>query len=509
MTAPMGGAHAIFLRPPSSVNAPSTCQRRRRDLSLPRGSQFPRPSSLSRRRATNTMSRDMAQDSSLVRHEDQLLDHFRAGIKARDARGVGTEHEKFVFLPKEDMAMLSFEHPELGFERLFERLTVEYGWEPARDGGHIVALERGDAAITLEPGGQLELSGGVMQHLSQTEAELDRHLEELRQIAGGRLLMSSLGLNPLHGPKQIPWMPKSRYAIMRRYMPTRGDLANWMMQATCTIQANFDYTSEEDAADILRSALRVSPLVSALFVASSVRQGRSSGQMSFRGHIWTRTDPDRCGWPAFLYRTDWGFAEYLDYVLDVPVLFLRREEGYVPVEGRTTFRHFIEQGFESQRATMGDFELHLSTVFPEVRLKRYIEVRGADGGPRDHVLALPALWKGILYWEPSRRQAAALVGDLEPEEHRALFGEVYRHGLQAQSRVGSVQKLCQRLVALAHEGLEALARESGQPSEAGYLEPVRWIAESGQTIARRLLRDLEEVGIKEDGGRALIERWRI
>jgi glutamate--cysteine ligase len=450
------------------------------------------------------MSRDQQQDPTPVTDRAQLVEYFRQGEKSRAARGVGTEHEKFVFV-RDDMSMLPFEGRP-GVEALLEALSERYGWEPQRDRGALVALERDGAAITLEPGGQFELSGGVQRTIDATAREFDAHMRELHEVAGDELLFTCWGLNPFYEPDEIPWMPKGRYEIMRDYMPRQGDLATWMMKTTCTIQANYDYVSEEDAADILRSALYVSPLVSALFANSSVRREQPSGYASFRGHIWTRTDPARSGFPRFMYEGQWGYEEYLDYVLDIPMMFVRRGDSYLNFDGAVTFRQFVREGHQGCTAHMGDFELHLSTAFPEVRLKRYIEMRGADGGPRDHIVALPALWKGILYHEPSRADARELLEELDPDEHRELFHDVYRHALDAECRLGRVGDLAAELLALSRRGLDALAEEFDHDSEARFLDPLDAIAETGATAADRLLRDLAECG---GDRRALARRWEL
>ena len=448
------------------------------------------------------MSRDHDQSAEALTHIDQLTAHFRSGQKPQGARlRFGTEHEKFVY-KRDDLQMLTFEEPG-GFGDLFAQLAAEHGWEPSLDRGKIVALVKQGAAITLEPGGQLELSGAILNTAFETERELDDHLRELKAIAGDRLYLTSFGLNPLYGVEQIPWMPKNRYEIMQRYLPTRGDLGLWMMKTTCTVQGNYDYTSEEDAAEIMRVGLRISPIVSALAANSSLLRGQPSQMQSYRCHIWTRTDPDRTGFPDFMYRDDWGYEDYANYVLDIPMFFIRRDNQYIDMAG-TPFRHFMQHGHGPWQATMGDFELHLSTVFPELRMKTYIEVRGADSGSRDMILALPTLWKGVFYSPTARRRAAQLMVSSSPQEHRRCFEAVYRQGIHATTGCGSFRELGQELVEIAAQGLDEIAARDGHPSEAPFLRPYRDLLDRGQSEADRLLETFERVGRDP---RALIEAY--
>jgi glutamate--cysteine ligase len=444
-------------------------------------------------------------DENLVPIEglEQLVDYFRGGEKPREKWGVGTEHEKFLFR-RSDYEMVSYDEPG-GIGELFERLASEHGWNASFDKESIVALEKNQGAITLEPGGQLELSGAVLQTIFETADELDDHLELMRSLIDERMTMVCWGLNPFYEPEDIPWMPKTRYKVMRDYLPTRGDLAHWMMKLTCTVQANFDYASERDAVEMMRTALLVSPIISALFANSPVQAGQDSGKQTFRGYLWTRTDPDRTGWPEFMYRDDWGYEDYVEYILDVPMFFIRRDGKYINKAG-DSFREFIEKGHDGFEANMGDFELHLSTAFPEIRLKRFIEVRGADAGPRDHMLAMAALWKGILYHEPARERARDLIGEVTPERHAKLFMDAYDDGLEAQAPRGKVQEIAQELLRVAGEGLDAIANASGHESERGFLAPAEEIAESGVTLADRLRADWQEFGGNKQ---QLVEKWEL
>lgn len=466
------------------------------------------------------MSRDMSENLVPIEGLDQLVEYFAEGEKPRAEWGVGTEHEKFVFR-RDNYRMASYDEPG-GIGEVFQRLVDEKGWEPSYDKGDIVALEQVDPdgktrAITLEPGGQFELSGAVYRSVYQTAEEIDAHLALMRELfapaapgaklAAGQnpdgMAMVCWGANPFFGRDEIPWMPKSRYRIMREYLPTRGDLALSMMKQTCTVQANFDYASETDAADIIRTALLVSPIASALFANSPLIAGEDTGMQTFRGHIWTRTDPARCGWPEFMYRDDWGYADYLNYILDVPMFFIRRDGEYINKAG-DSFREFITRGHDGHRATMGDFELHLSTAFPEIRLKQFIEVRGNDAGPRDHMVAMPALWKGILYHAPARKQARELLGNISPERHAQLFHEAYQRGLHGAAPHASIRELAGELLRIAGAGLDALAPLEDHPSERPLLAPLQEIVDSGRTLADRLRHDWQQLG----GDRQkLVEKW--
>lgn len=451
------------------------------------------------------MSRDQDQDPSRIVGTGQLVEYFRAGIKAPDQLGVGTEHEKFVFrkdLP--ERPLIEFEG-ERGIEAMFEDLADRFGWEPSQDRGRTVALVRGHEAITLEPAGQLELSGAVTRNIFETEAEFDRHISELSEVMSDHASICMWGMNPFDGVGDLPWMPKSRYKIMKAYLPTRGDLAHWMMQTTCTIQANVDYTSEADAVDIIRTSVLISPIVNAIFANSPLKAGEPSGYQSYRAHIWTRTDNDRSGVPDFMYRDDWGFEDYVEYALDVPMFFIRRDAGYVDMSGKS-FRTFMKDGWEGTPATMGDFELHISTLFPEVRLKRFIELRCGDGGPREHVLGLPALWKGLLYDIDARRAAGELI-EARDDAHRQLFDVAARDGIHANDVDGMpMLDLARRLVELAGQGLDRIAQATGEPSERTFLDPVAERLERGESLADQLLERFEAAG----GDRAvLIEREDI
>ncbi len=451
------------------------------------------------------MSLDPSFNARQIRDRQQLIDYFRHGEKERHRRGIGTEHEKFV-IRRDNGAMLSFEEPG-GFGDLFEQLAQRPDWRPAPlDNGHLVSVVSDDSGITLEPGGQFELSGKIARTIFETADEFDAHLDELKELAGDELLFVIWGMNPAVELDDVPWMPKARYRIMREYLPTRGTKAHWMMKATCTVQANFDYCSEDDAVDLIHTAVLASPVVGALFANSPLQAGENTGYQSRRNYIWwNHTDPDRTGVPSFMYHRDWGYQDYLEYVFDVPMFFIQRDGELVDMAG-FSFRKFVAEGFQDYRATIADFELHLSTLFPDVRLKQFIEVRSADGGPRDFVLALPALWKGLLYDDDARKDVVTLFESIDEQAHRKLVETCYRDGLHGQSELGPIEELADELVSIAETGLQNIAARDGHRSESEFLTPLKERLLEGRSLADLLVDDF-----KAADGRLLdvAEKWAL
>lgn len=418
-------------------------------------------------------------DATPIEDRAQLVAYLEAGGKPPERWVVGTEHEKLGWWP--DLGAYPTYEGERGIGALLARLAAEHGWTPVREGGHIIALARDRATITLEPGGQLELSGAPLRDIAETEAELDRHLEEVR-VASAELgiTWSSLAYAPVGTPEAMPWMPKPRYAIMRRYLPTRGRLALHMMTMTCTVQANYDFADGADAMAKLRVGLALQPLVAALFANSTVGEGRLLPYRSFRTAIWEETDPDRCVLPPALHEPGATLADYVEWALDVPMFFIHRDGAYVDCAG-LPFRRFIEQGYRGHRATLGDFALHLSTLFPDVRLKQHLEVRGADMGSREHVLALPALHKGLFY----DAEAFAACDDLLAGVDRARFDrlrrDVARDGLAARLDGVPVTELLREVLRLSRQGLERL-----EPGAGRYLDVLDRDLAEGRSPADRV-----------------------
>ncbi len=401
---------------------------------------------------------------------------------------MGTEHEKFGFR-LDDLRPLTYDGPH-GIEGIFGRLA-EADWTPVREGDHVVALVRGAEGITLEPGGQVELAGAPLETVHETCREVAAHLRQIRAVAGEvGVGFVGVGFQPKWALDDIPVMPKARYSIMRRYMPTRGSLGLDMMFRTATVQANLDFGSEADMVRKLRVSLALQPVATALFANSPFYEGRPSGRLSLRSHVWTDTDPDRTGVLPWAWDEGMGFERYVDYALDVPMYFVRRQGRYVDAAGQS-FRDFLEgrlPALPGQRPTMDDWDDHLTTLFPEVRCKRFIEVRGADGGPWSRLCALPALWVGLLYDADALQAAWDLVQGWTPAERAALRDDVTVTALATPFRGRTVRDLAVDVLDIAEAGLRRRARLDGRGrDETHFLDPLREIAESGVSPAEDLL----------------------
>ena len=418
----------------------------------------------------------------------QLVEWFEAGNKPPAQWRIGTEHEKFAFA-LEDFRRLPYDGPR-GIRALLEGLT-RFGWEPVLEHGNPIALTKGECNISLEPGGQFELSGAPLESIHQTCDELNSHLAEVKtvcaELGAG---MIGVGFDPKWRRADIPWMPKGRYKIMRDYMPKRGTLGLDMMTRTCTVQVNLDYGSEADMVKKFRVSLALQPIATALFAASPFTEGKPNGFKSYRSWIWTDTDPDRCGILPFVFEPGMGFERYVDYLLDVPMYFVFRDGDYIDASGQS-FRDFLEgklPALPGELPALGDFSDHVSTVFPEVRLKRYLEMRGADGGPWRRLCALPALWVGLLYDELPLDAAYDLVKDWTLAEHDYLRREVPRRGLDLPFRARSLRDVALDVLAMAREGLRRRARMGGMAEdESHFLDTLFGIAGSGRTLADELL----------------------
>ncbi len=428
-------------------------------------------------------------DDARIENRAQLVAVFERGNKPAADWRIGTEHEKFVYRTADHRAP-SYDEPG-GIRDLLAGMEA-YGWEPVREGGNVIALKGPDGAISLEPAGQFELSGAPLESIHETCAESNRHLQQCREI-GERLGLGflSLGFWPDKARAELPVMPKGRYVIMRAHMPRVGSLGLDMMLRTCTIQTNLDYASEADMVKKFRVSLALQPLATALFANSPFTEGKPNGFKSFRSHIWTDTDPARTGVLPFVFEDGFGFERYTDYALDVPMYFVYRDGKYIDAAG-LSFRDFLAGRLSvlpGELPTIGDWKDHLSTAFPEVRMKSYLEMRGADGGRWDRICALPALWGGLLYDNTSLDAAWDLVKAWTPEDHARLRAEVPRLALAAAAPGGgSVQDLAKRVLAIADAGLARRARLNRMgDSEQGFLNPLRIIADSGQTNADRLL----------------------
>ncbi|WP_265528823.1 glutamate--cysteine ligase [Sphingomicrobium marinum] len=434
-------------------------------------------------------TRTDTSESPPIEGRADLLSVFEKGEKPKDRWKIGTEHEKFVYRI-EDHRAPSWEE-EGGIRDLLTALT-DFGWKPVIEADKIIALTGPDGTVSLEPSGQLELSGAALDNLHQTCAEAGRHLNQVKAV-GEKLDLGFLGLGmwPDKTRDELPWMPKGRYGIMRRYMPNKGNLGLDMMQRTCTIQTNLDYSSEADMVLKFRASLALQPVATALFANSPFLEGKPNGYKSFRSHVWEDTDPDRTGMLPFVFEDGFGYERWCDYVLDVPMYFVMRGTDYHDVAGKS-FRDFLEgklEGLEGDTPTMADWLDHMSTPFPEVRLKSFMEMRGADGGPWSRICALPALWVGLLYDQNALDAAWDLVKDWTIEEREELRSSVPKLALEATVPDGrSMQEFAGAVLDIAEAGLTTRARlNSSGDNETGFLDPLREIVASGKTPADRLL----------------------
>lgn len=411
---------------------------------------------------------------------DELVAYFRRGEKPVPAFRVGLEHEK-IALTTAGAAPVPYDNDH-GIAAILRDLGARSGATPVDEAGRIVALDEAAGSVTIEPGGQLELSGAPFATVHEIEIGFRAHLAAAKEVAERHgVAWLSLGAHPLHETDALPRMPKERYRIMRAYLPAQGALALDMMHATASVQASYDYADEADAVAKLRMALGVGPIVNALYANSSLYAGKACGFVSRRLAIWRQTDPDRCGGAPFVFDPDFGYARYLAWALDVPMFFIVRGSRYTAL-GRKTFREFLEQGHEGERATLADFDRHLTTLFPDVRLKRLIEVRGADSVPADLVLSVPALWKGLLYDAEARSAAWALVAGWSAAEREAAYEAVARHGLRAQVVGRRALDLAREVVGLAEAGLRRLgARDARGRDESIYLEPLHALLARGRS----------------------------
>ena len=434
------------------------------------------------------MSGPSAVKETPITRREELVGFMAAGARPPEKWKIGTEHEKFGFR-LDDLRPPAYEG-ERGIGALLNGLT-RFGWAPVSENGNIIALTRGDGSITLEPAGQLELSGGQVDTVHDTCCEVTCHLKEVRSVADDlQLGFLGMGFQPKFKREEMPWMPIGRYAIMRRYMPLKGRLGLDMMTRTCTVQVNLDFASEADMVKKFRVSLALQPIATALFADSPFTEGRPNGYLSYRSHIWTDTDPDRTGMLDFVFADGFGFERYVDYLLDVPMYFSYRDGKYIDLAGRS-FKDFLAgklPELPGALPTLKDWADHMTTAFPEVRLKNYLEMRGADGGPWNRLCALPAFWVGLLYDQIALDAAWDLVKDFSMAERHALRDGVPKHALKLPFRNGSVRDLALRALEIAGHGLARRARKNGNGAdESIFLEPLIEFAQANQTPAERKL----------------------
>lgn len=423
-----------------------------------------------------------------ITDRSQLVEVIASGEKPRAAWRIGTEHEKFGFR-LDDLRAPTFDG-ERGIEALLQGLQ-RFGWEAVHEKGRTIALLRDGASVTLEPAGQLELSGAAVETIHHTCVETGTHLNEVAQVAGElQLGFLGMGFQPKWKRDEMPWMPKGRYQIMKNYMPKVGSLGLDMMTRTCTVQVNLDYASEADMVKKFRVSLALQPIATALFADSPFTEGKPNGYLSYRSHIWTDTDADRTGMLDFVFEDGFGYERYVDYLLDVPMYFSYRDGVYHDASGQS-FRDFMAGRLPvlpGQLPTLTDWADHMTTAFPEVRLKKYLEMRGADGGPWSRLCALPAFWVGLLYDDEALDAAWDLVRDFTLVERHALRDGVPKHAMNLPFRNGTVRDISREAVRIAVGGLKRRAAfNSDGMDESHYLDVLQEIVESGLTPAERKL----------------------
>ncbi len=425
-----------------------------------------------------------------IDNRQQLIDYLASGCKPKSEWALGTEHEKFGFTT-DDLRPLPYEG-ERSIRTILEGLADRFGWKPVYEEGNIIALLDGKgASVTLEPGGQLELSGGLLDNVHQTCSEVYTHLRQVKTIAEPLgIAFLGMGFQPKWERKDTQWMPKGRYRIMREYMNKRGNLGQDMMCRTCTVQVNLDFSSEADMVRKFQVSLALQPIATALFANSPFVDGKPCGYVSYRSHVWEDTDPDRTGMLPFVFDSSMGFERYVDYMLDVPMYFVYRDGKYIDASGQS-FRDFMNgvlPALPGERPVIQDWEDHLTTAFPEVRLKRYLEMRGADGGPWRKLCALPAFWAGLLYDDGVLESAWDLVKDWTMEERLKLRMDAPKLGMKAEVRGRSLQSISLEVLEMSSKGLSNRNRlnASGE-NETGFLETLYANAQAGITPADKKL----------------------
>lgn len=424
-----------------------------------------------------------------IESTQQMAAHLASGNKPQEQWRIGTEHEKFGFDLKTH-SPIPYEGDGPTVLKMLEGLG-RFGWEPVREDGKIIALKRDGASVSLEPGGQFELSGAPLETLHQTCGEVNSHLKEVRavgdEIGAGFL---GLGFSPKWSLEDTPMMPKARYGIMKAYMPKVGTLGHQMMFRSCTVQVNLDFGSEADMVKKFRVSLALQPIATALFANSPFSDGKPNGYKSYRAHVWTDVDNNRAGLLPFVFESGMGFERYVEYALDVPMYFVKRGGQYLDATG-LSFRDFMAGKLSilpGERPVLSDWEDHLSTIFPEVRLKTFLEMRGADGGPWNRLCALPAFWTGLLYNQSSLDAAWDMVKGWSHEDRVSLRHGAAKSGLQAAFKSGTMQDLAREALAISREGLRARGKlnQHGE-NEALFLDDLDESVATGRVPADDLL----------------------
>jgi glutamate--cysteine ligase len=436
------------------------------------------------------MARDQV-DLTPIERRDELVEWIAQGVKPKSQFRIGTEHEKFGFTLQNHQPV-PYEGRR-GIRTLLEGMQHLLGWQPIMEGENVIGLfdVTGGGAISLEPGGQFELSGAQLQTIHQTSSELMAHLAQVREVALPlRIGFLGIGMTPSWSRSAMPRMPKGRYKIMTAYMPKVGTLGLDMMYRTCTVQTNLDFSSEADMVKKLRVSLALQPVATALFANSPFTEGKPNGFLSYRAEIWRDTDPNRTGMLPWAFEPGMGFERWVDYALDVPMYFVKHGDEYVDVSGQS-FRDLMAgklAGMPGARATISDWSNHISTIFPEVRLKRYLEMRGADSGPTRNLLALPAFWVGILYDDVSLDAAWDLVKGWSAADRQQLRDTVPKAGLAAAVRGRTVSEIAVDMLKFARAGLTRRKHlDASGRDETRYLEILEERLARGTTPAQELL----------------------
>ncbi len=439
------------------------------------------------------MARDVT-DTTPITSRDELVGWLEAGSKGAAPLKLGTEHEKFPFYAN-DLTPVPYKGRDGrgGIEAILQGVRETTGWSPIEDAGSLIGLfdEKAGGAISLEPGGQFELSGAPLDNVHETDSELAAHLDLANRIAAKHgVEFASLGMSPLWTLEQTPRMPKSRYRIMTAYMPKVGTRGLDMMYRTCTVQVNLDYRNEADMVRKLRISIALQPITTALFASSPFTDGKLNGLLSARSEIWRDTDNQRAGMTPFVFDDGFGFERYVDWVLDVPMYFVKRGETYHDVVG-ANFRDLLDgklAALPGEKATLSDWANHVSTIFPEVRLKRYLEMRGADSGSREHIIALPALFVGLLYDEDSLTAAWDLVKGWSAQQRQALRDDAPKLGLDAMIAGRSARDVARDALAIARAGLKRRARlDASGHDEGRHLDVLDARVARGRTAAQDLI----------------------
>lgn len=418
-----------------------------------------------------------------IKHKSQLIEYFEQGNKPSNNWGIGTENEKFLFR-RNDFKRLSYSEGQ-GISDILKHMQAD-GWTPMMEGEKTIGLHKNGASITLEPGGQFELSGENFRSIHETYYETRKHFLELNEICLKYNYFSlPMGVDPISTFEEIPWVPKERYRYMKNFMPGKGDLGLEMMASTASIQVNLDYSSESDMVKKMRVAQALQPIVTAIFANSPFSGGKPNGYLSYRAHIWNNTDPDRCGFLPLIFDEGFGFERWTDYLLDVPMYFIYRSGDYFSANG-LTFRDFCE-GKHKLKPTLEDWNTHVSSVFPDVRLKQFIEMRGADASCMSQIAALSALWVGLLYNSKSLDEAYELISAWDVDTMQELRSQVPVKALNAASGKLNAWNISKHIFRIAMDGLNSRAEQGDIENESRFLEPVREITKTGITQAESLL----------------------